>query len=313
MNRGVAMDFEDEDEKTAAISIPSQLISALAGKSGFLMVVGTQSLEVTGQMFKLTNPEMVLGRSPDADVRLNDDGISRKHSKFTRIGPGKFRVEDLGSTNGTFVNGERVEAADLKDGDKIHVGSTAVLLFSLHDEVEEQFTKRMFESATQDALTGLFNKKYFLKVLEKELAFSARHLAPLSLMLIDVDHFKKVNDTHGHPAGDAVLARLGERLSQLIRKEDLVARYGGEEFVALLRQADERSSEICGERCRTGTMAMPVVIGQETIFITISIGISTLMPGQSATCEALIAAADANLYQAKKGGRNRVVIRPFAG
>ena len=300
-------DDDDEGGLTTNIAVPIPMARGGAGKAGYLLVVSSNAAGIGGKMFKLTGSHMTLGRAIDVQIRIDDEGVSRKHVTFVATTPGCFRLEDLGSRNGTFVNGERVVTAELHDGDKVSVGSTAVLLFSLQDEAEEQFTARMFEAATYDGLTRLLNKSYFNTEFEKEISYSARYRAPLSLMMMDVDHFKRINDTYGHPVGDQVLTRLATRLSQLIRKEDVVARYGGEEFVSLLRQADLESGRICGERCRAGMEALAIKAGKATINFTISIGIITLLPGQSASRDAMVARADANLYEAKNGGRNRVV------
>lgn len=302
---------DDDDGQTTSIAVPIQVIQGGPGKAGYLMVVSSRSAGVSGQMFKLNTAEMTIGRGADVEIRIDDEGISRKHARFTQTAPGCFRLSDLGSRNGTFVNGERIVSAELKDGDKVQVGSTAVLLFSLQDELEEQFTLRMFESATHDGLTQLLNKNYFKIELDKELSYSQRYRSPLSLMMIDVDHFKRVNDTYGHIIGDQVLVRLAARLAQLVRKEDVLARYGGEEFVSLLRQADQASAVKCAERCRAAAELLAVKAGSQMVVVTISLGIATLMPGQLSTPEAMIALADANLYRAKNAGRNRIVASAY--
>jgi len=305
-------DDDDEDGATKAVAIPTQFLPAGPGKAGYLMVVSSHAAGVGGQIYRLTGGQMTLGRGADVEIRIDDEGISRKHARFVATTPGCFRVDDLGSRNGTFVNGERIVSAELKDGDKVSLGSTAVLLFSLQDEAEEQFTVRLLEAATHDGLTRLLNKSYFISELDKEISYSARYRVPLSVMMMDVDHFKRINDTHGHPVGDQVLVRLAARLTQLIRKDDALARYGGEEFVTLLRQADLASAKTCGERCRAGAEGIAVKAGEQTVAVTISIGITTLLPGQSATRDGMIARADANLYEAKNNGRNRVVASLYA-
>ncbi len=303
----MSTDDEDDDreETTGGINVP--LLSKVPGKIGYLMVVGTAADSITGQMFRLDRAEMILGRGAKADVRVEDEGISRSHARLISTGPGCFRLVDLGSRNGTYLNGERIRSAELKDGDRVQVGSTAVLLFSIQDELEEQFTLRMFKAATHDGLTRLFNKKYLFSALDHELAFARRYRSPLSVMMVDVDHFKKINDTLGHPVGDRVLVRLAERLTQLIRREDSLARYGGEEFLSLLRQADEASARTCAERCRAGIEGLRVTSGDQVIPLTVSIGLATLNPGESATRDAMVAKADANLYLAKNAGRNCIV------
>src|SRR5262249_35562882 len=158
-------------------------------------------------------------------IRIEDEGVSRKHARLTTNGT-EVHLEDLGSANGTFVNEQPLKVRRLlEDGDKIKLGSTTIIKFSYSDEIEESFQRRMFEAALRDGLTRAYNKKYLLERLDKELAFSLRHGTPLTLFLLDADHFKSVNDTFGHPAGDAVLVALAAIVQDTIRKEDVFARY----------------------------------------------------------------------------------------
>jgi two-component system, cell cycle response regulator len=299
-----------DDDGTTNINIVPVVVNQ-AQKAGYLMVVSSGAESVTGQMFKLTEGEMVIGRAANADVRIDDDGVSRRHAKLVALGDARFRLVDLDSRNGTFVNGERVTDTELNDGDRVQVGSTAVLLFSLQDELEEQFTRRLYESATHDALTRLLNKKYFVDAVEKEISFCIRYKSPLSLIMIDVDHFKLVNDVHGHLAGDQVLTRVAARLLQLTRNEDVLARYGGEEFVTVLRNANLRAAQICAERYRAAIEGLAVPFNDSELRVTISAGLVSAAGHERLTRERMIEQADACLYQAKHAGRNRVIAAPY--
>ena len=201
----------------------------------------------------------------------------------------------------------------LQDGDKIQVGTNTVLKFSLQDELEEAYQRSIYESAVRDGLTRIYNKKYFLDALRKEFAWCVRHQVPLSLVLFDIDHFKKVNDTYGHPAGDHVLQRVAERVSATIRTEDVFARYGGEEFALMLREASEEQAITCAERCRKAVTASDFVFAGTPLRVTISLGVAVLQQGDYSQAEDLIAAADRYLYRAKNGGRNRVDAHAFSG
>src|SRR5690606_33178230 len=148
-----------------------------------------------------------------ADLFVQDVGISRMHARIFSRGRDIF-VEDLESANGTFLNGVVVNNQQrLQDGDKITLGSTTILKFTYHDELDENFQQRMFDAALRDGLTKAFNKSYFLTQLQTEFAFALRHGTALSLIMYDVDHFKPVNDNYGHLAGDAVLMKLAELTS----------------------------------------------------------------------------------------------------
>ncbi len=295
-----------DEEKTSVHSIADLLKRAEQSQAAYLIVISARSPAGVGRMIKLDRAETILGRSQEASFQIEDEGISRKHAKIS-LGPnGKFQLVDLGSTNGTWLNGSRVELAPLQDGDKIQVGSNTVLKFSVQDQLEEQYQKVIYESATRDGLTRTFNKKYFLDTLKKEFAYCLRHRVPLSLVMFDVDHFKKVNDTWGHPAGDYVLTRIAQRVNETIRTEDLLARYGGEEFALMLRETSEEQALTCAERCREAIAGSDFVFNGTPIRVTISLGVSTLLGSDFVQPEELIASADRSLYRAKHGGRNRV-------
>jgi len=220
---------------------------------------------------------------------------------------------DLGSTNGTFLNGARVKVGDLKDGDKIQIGSNTVLKFSLQDELEEQFQKNIYESATRDGLTRVYNKKYFMDTMRKEFAYCLRHRVPLSLLMLDVDHFKRINDTYGHQAGDQVLIRVAQKIAETIRVEDLLARYGGEEFALMLREATDDQALACAERVRRAVEGAELFASGTPLKITVSVGVATLLDSDYSQPEELIATADKYLYRAKHGGRNRVDGKKLGG
>lgn len=295
----------DIEEKTVVRSVPA-LLGKHQGQNAYLIQLSAKNAAVVGQMFKLGSNEVVLGRSAESTLQVEDDGISRKHCKLC-LGPtGRYQLVDLGSTNGTFLNGSKVDVATLADGDKIQIGSNTVLKFSLQDELEEEYQRSIYESATRDGLTKLFNKKYFLDSLAKEFAYSQRHRVPLSLVMMDVDHFKKINDTYGHPAGDFVLAKVAQKLAETIREEDILARYGGEEFALLLRECGEAKALVCAERCRKAIELTDMAFAGAKIPVSISAGVTTALDSTFDKPEEVVAAADKYLYRAKQGGRNRV-------
>src|SRR5450432_3247727 len=259
-------------------------------------------------MYKIEGEKTIIGRGQRAQVRLLDDGISREHAQLVII---KDRVvlQDLGSTNGTYCNGLKVEAnKELVDGDKILVGSTTILKFTYHDNLDEIFQKQMYESALRDGLTKAFNKKYFTDRLESEFTFSIRHVAPLALVLFDIDHFKKVNDTHGHQAGDHVLSEIATLLTAALRAEDVFARYGGEEFAVICRGSDLAQAQVIGERLRRAAEGRQFGYDGKLIPVTISVGLAGMPDPTIKDASALVAAADEALYRSKQGGRNRVSV-----
>lgn len=300
-------DFDDEKSTDAAMPRPS-LLEASA-KHGYLLILSSRALTTVGKMFRLERRELVLGRSAEADIKLDDPGISRRHARFIRE-ENTYRVEDLDSRNGTFLNGERVKSAALTGGDKIQLGSTTILLFSVQDELEENFQRSLYESATRDGLTGLLNRQAAMDALATEVAFGERHRAPVSVVMVDIDHFKTVNDTHGHPAGDTVLIGVAQMLASTTRAEDVVARYGGEEFLLVLRQTGPEAANRCAQRCRRAVEAGRFRVGGQELAVTISAGTASLGAQGAQTPQALVAEADRRLYEAKAGGRNAVVSSP---
>jgi diguanylate cyclase (GGDEF)-like protein len=260
-----------------------------------------------GEMFKLQEDRTVVGRGTKVLVRLNDEGVSREHCAFEREGE-KIFVADLGSTNGTYVNGIKIDRKELSDGDKVMVGSTTILKFTYHDYLDEVFQRQMYESALRDGLTKVFNKKYFTDYLEKEFAFAARHGGPLALIFLDIDYFKKINDTHGHPAGDFVLSELSQLMAELLRTEDVLARFGGEEFTVLCRGSDQKGAVVVAERLRKAVEQRKFTFGGKDIPVTISLGVASVPESGVNDHSAFLAAADKALYEAKRTGRNRVCI-----
>jgi diguanylate cyclase (GGDEF)-like protein len=264
-----------------------------------------------GAMFALSpGRDLVLGRKEDVDVHLRDDGISRRHATIRVEGEGAL-VVDLGSANGTYVDGKRVTEARVVDGSRIQVGAHTALKFIWADELEACYQVRLAEGAFQDALTGLYNRRHLDDRLTAELAAAQRHGRPLALMLVDVDHFKQVNDQHGHLAGDEALKMIAFVLRGVVRKEDVLARFGGEEFCVIARETPLDGARALAERIRRAVERSQLAWEGRQLAVTVSVGVAisvgagTFVPGQSE--RELLASADRALYAAKTQGRNRVV------
>src|SRR5690606_6676544 len=247
-----------------------------------------------------------VGRDPDAAIPLERDSVSRQHAALERDGRGPWRVIDLGSTNGTLVNERPVEELTLKNGDQIRFGDV-VFKFLSGGHIETLYHQEVYQLSVLDGLTGIHNKRYFLDFLDRELASAHRHKNPLTLVMFDIDHFKAINDEHGHVVGDAVLKQLAERIRPRIRREDLFARYGGEEFGAILTITRLEGGVRFAENVRQMIARRPFATGGLQLPVTISLGVTTMQDEPSLTSEALIRRADERLYEAKRAGRNRVV------
>jgi two-component system cell cycle response regulator len=291
------------DEQTRLFEAPKAPAGGKRDRAYLVVLAGAS----VGEMYKVEGDKVVIGRGQKAQIRLFDDGISREHAQIVIEG-NQIILQDLGSTNGTFCNGLKVDRRELVDGDKILVGSTTILKFTYHDNLDEMFQRQMYESALRDGLTKAFNKKYFTDRLESEFTFATRHASALALVLFDIDHFKKVNDTHGHQAGDHVLFEISTLLSSALRAEDVFARYGGEEFAVICRGSDESQAQVVGERMRKAVEGHRFVYEGTLIPVTISVGIAVLPNPAVKDANDIVGFADQALYKSKNGGRNRVTV-----
>jgi len=266
-----------------------------------------------GAVYMLSAATNMVGRTESAQVVLVDEGISRQHARIIRSGA-HYEIEDLGSTNGTWVGNVRVDRrVRLEDGARVRCGDT-LLRFALQDEVEQAASRRIYEMSVRDGLTGLYNRRHFDERIESEFAFAIRHGTALCVMMCDIDHFKLVNDRHGHRGGDHVLRAVADLLREGVRTEDLVARYGGEELAIVARAIDLVGARVFAERMRLMVERAQIVWEDKRIAVTLSIGVAHNRSGPTVkTADHLVAAADQALYAAKRAGRNRVQTAVSAG
>jgi two-component system cell cycle response regulator len=295
---------EDPLDDTTRTSQAPGSPADVAQNDAYLVVMAGSNV---GEMYKVDKDQLVIGRGDKANLRLLDDGISRDHARIVKEG-GQIALEDMGSTNGTYCNGVRVTRHVLAEGDKILLGSTTILKFSYHDKLDEAFQRQMSESALRDGLTRAYNKRYFGERIESELQHSLRHGTPVSLIFLDIDHFKRINDVHGHQAGDHVLVQLATLAMSMLGEDEIFARYGGEEFAVIARGMELTAAQALSERLRVSVETHPFAFGATPIPVTISIGVSRAPGLAIATALDLVARADEALYAAKRGGRNRVSV-----
>ncbi len=291
-----------DDETTG--SKPILNILALAGKSNPTLTV-LAGREQIGKSFVLDLEEIVIGRAVDAHIRIDDEGVSRYHCRIL-LSQERVVIEDLKSKNGTLVNGAPVKTETLHSGDKLQVGSSTILRFAFQDFLEAEAAKKLFDQATRDTLTGLYNRTFLNEHLVKEFAFSKRHGHSLTVVMIDADRFKSVNDTFGHAGGDYVLKTIAEILQQTLRLEDVLARYGGEEFLLVTRELTDAKAWQFAERLRKVVEKHEFKIGKTRVPVTVSLGVASTVKTEHETWQKLVDAADRALYEAKEGGRNQV-------
>jgi diguanylate cyclase (GGDEF)-like protein len=300
---------DDERERTWT-AMPSVLSSS--EKHAYLLVLAGPQF---GAIFPLAaDRELVLGRREDADIQVQDDGVSRRHASIRVNGEGAV-VTDLESANGTYVDGKRVPAARVADGARIQVGGQTTLKFIWADALDAWYQMKLAEGALQDSLTGLYNRRHLDERLAGELAAAQRHGRPVAVLVIDIDLFKKVNDAHGHLAGDEALKMVAFVLRAAVRREDVLARYGGEEFVVVARETPLEGARALAERIRRAVERSHCTWNGHELGVTVSIGVTIsagqgeFVPGRSD--HEVLVAADRALYLAKQGGRNRVVALPL--
>lgn len=262
------------------------------------------------ERYVMRKPTAVLGREAEADMAVPDGRVSRQHARIVWENfehedqvPSCY-IEDLDSRNGTLVNGMKVKRHPLKDGDRLLLGATLVG-FYIKDDAELNLDQQLLVMATTDALTGLANRHYFQNESRREIDRARRYSRPLSLILLDLDHFKKVNDTYGHPAGDAVLRQVARILITAMREGDLVGRLGGEEFAVLLPETPLEGAVASAERLRDRIEHHVFTHKDMQIHATVSLGVAEFSPTYAGR-ESLFEAADRSLYDAKASGRNRV-------
>ena len=262
--------------------------------------------EDIGRVVSLHGEVWRVGRVQESDLLINDAGVSRNHARLVWDRDG-YVLEDLESANGTYVHGEAITKHRLRDGDVVQFGPNAIYRYSLADADQEAMLQQLYDASVTDALTGAYNREHFDTRLAAELSYCRRHGTDLSLLMLDLDHFKQVNDTYGHPAGDTVLVELAKVVVVDLRIEDVFARYGGEEFAVILRGIGLEDATLVADRFRENIQRLQIRHENHVIRITASIGCASLSCCEEWSSEELIAVADRRLYAAKRGGRNRVV------
>jgi diguanylate cyclase (GGDEF)-like protein len=260
-----------------------------------------------GQAFVVTRDRATrVGRSRDAEIKLDEEGVSRDHAVLAWEAD-QLWITDLGSRNGTTVDEHLISKCPLGEGAEVRFGARTLFRLTFIDEQYEALLRQLYDSSVRDPLTGAYNRQYFDQRLRTEIAYATRHGTDVALCMIDLDHFKKINDAFGHPAGDAVLRYVGAVAQSRLRNEDVFARYGGEEFAVILRGIDIDGAARAAERLRGAIGGSAVTHEGRLIPATMSAGCATLRCCSAPRTEELVSTADRRLYAAKTAGRNRVV------
>ena len=295
----------DFDEKTRVTQVIQGKLDDEPAETGndCLVVIYTKESNLLGKRFVLEGPRVRVGRGADNQIVLEGDSVSRQHAHFERRGNHWYVVDD-GSTNGTYVNEKQiVREAVLRTNDRTKIGPT-ILKYLSGADAEAKYHEEIYRMTIVDGLTQIHNKRYLFDSLEREIIRARRHDRPLSLLMFDIDFFKRINDHFGHLAGDYVLRELAEAVMSRIRRDEVFARYGGEEFVIVLPETTMEGARALAEDLRVKVAEHSFVFQGEKIPVTVSIGCALVRENDTAT--ELIQRADEKLYEAKRSGRNRV-------
>jgi diguanylate cyclase (GGDEF)-like protein len=298
----------DFDEKTRVTQVvqPTPGSSGAKGTTDCLVVIYTKEPTLLGKRFVLDNNPTRVGRGADNQIVLDGDSVSRRHAHFEQRGSPWLIVDD-GSTNGTYCNDEQISRdVVLKNGDRVKIGPT-IFKFLSGADVEAQYHEEIYRMTIIDGLTQIHNKRYLYEALEREMIRGRRHERDLAILMFDIDHFKRINDVHGHLAGDFVLKELARIVQSRIRRDEVFARYGGEEFAIILPETSLEGAAALAETLRQKVAEHLFVFQADSIRVTISIGGALLRDGDRGGTE-LIKRADERLYVAKNSGRNRVCV-----
>jgi len=257
-----------------------------------------------GQRVEVSERSLVVGRSPECGWVLQGGGLSRRHCTLW-MADGSLWVRDLASTNGVCVNGTHVPTQELKVGDEVTLGDV-VLRVLRQKSAEDSYHAVMTERAYVDELTSLGNRRRFQELLETGVMLASSHAETFSLVLIDLDDFKCINDRHGHDVGDSVLRSCSAQLRLITRSSGGLARIGGEEFAAVLHGTDIASAAKFAERCRLAIAEMSFADLGHLFRLTASLGVASWDSDMQESA-ALVRVADERLYAAKRAGKNCVV------
>jgi two-component system cell cycle response regulator len=303
-------DMDDDDERTPTAEVDESALARhvrqMEQRRATLVVLSGATV---GRTIPLGADELVFGRDSSNPVCVPDEGVSRHHAALRPLSDGLWEVRDLGSTNGTLVNGERIARRVLHDGDRLLLGHT-VLKFFAQAEVDEEYQRQTYELSVRDGLTQLYNRRFFDDRLHAEVAYARRHRTVLALLMIDLDHFQHVNDVHGHTAGDQVLREVAASMRERVRAEDILARWAGQKFALLAREIPSEGACTLAERLRQGVHSLTIVHGWTEIRVTASIGVASTEGSPDLTETALVEVADRLLDQAKAGGGDRTKALP---
>ena len=300
----------DQQDQTQTVNIKTLRRSRARPDRGTpaLIVVAGGDL---GKVFQFDQEDKTIGRDVEAEILLRDSLVSRRHAQVYRQKAEDsdaiyYVIVDLHSTNGTFVNSERISKAFLQDGDKIQIGNTT-LKFTFHDETDHRYQQEIQRRIQLDELTGLLSLNSFYERLERRLKQAQRSQSRVTILMMDLDGLKAVNEKHGHLAGSFLIKRVGRILHVQLGRLGEVGRYGGDEFIACVPDLETEAILARLEKLRAAIAEHRFTFKNKKVRITLSMGLATF-PWDGHSVEALVTAADGALFSAKRQGKNQVVV-----
>lgn len=294
-------------EGDETIATPRRRTSDPGPEASIILIAHPQDRMLGARYRFRPGSSLILGRGESTDIRLADiSSVSRRHARL-RYQSQTVSLEDLGSTNGTHVNDRRIEEQTvLRSGDRFQIGAVHFKFLQERD-IENAYHRAIHDLVVRDGLTQIANKRRFEEEADREVGRARRYGRPLSLILFDLDHFKLVNDTHGHLCGDFVLKEIVRVTRSLMRREQVFARVGGEEFAILTPEARIKGAQVLAERVRTKIARHELRHREASFHVTCSFGVAEL-EAEMKSPQDLYEAADQALYRSKKAGRNRVTV-----
>jgi len=295
------MQEHDSDSGKTKVTAPVKPRTQASGSECMVLIYPPGS--ELGVKFPLDRDVINIGRDAENHIVLDRDSVSRRHARIVQQNAMRV-VMDLNSTNGTYVNDQPIRSHALANGDHIKIGDTIFKYLAGHD-VESSYHEEIYRMTIIDGLTGIFNKRYFMETLDKEVARSRRYRRDLTVLMFDIDHFKLINDTYGHLAGDYILQDLARLVQSRARREETLARYGGEEFIMILPETGLDGGAELAEQLRKRVEEHQFTFEGELIPVTISVGLAGLK-AEDTDMTSFLKKVDEKLYEAKHAGRNRV-------
>jgi len=297
--------IDDRDQTTTHVITrgdrPEAPESDVTNEPCLVLLIGPE----IGKRYGLPKGKLLVGRDVTSSIMLRESSVSRRHAEIA-VGKERTVVRDLGSTNGTYVNDRLITSATIHDGDIVKFGRV-IFKYLSGANIENAYHQEIYRLTTTDPMTQVYNRRYFMEALAREISRARRYGHPLSLLMIDLDRFKQVNDTHGHLAGDHVLKMVGRSLQRSLRHEDILARYGGEEFATILPETSQERALQVAERLRRAGAKRAYSFDGFPIPVTISIGVAELAEEDEEFGRTLLQSADRCLLEAKEQGRNRAL------